>query len=233
MARRFTIAAAMTAVALTTILNAAYFWTTKPYANWTDKERQKLVTNSPWVWQMGIDNGTPGTPSAIVTLLWQSALPVKRAMYGPGESTDQNSKALLDRVEPYYLLHMSGVPNSYRAKMDINKLKAATTLKVKGREPLHPSEVQIFEAAPTPLTQQAPPAPLVIHQLPIIVKNFQASGTAPILVSQSTDVYFAFPKSAGIKVEDQEMEFETNVGGLILKRKFKLKDMVYEGKLEI
>jgi hypothetical protein len=29
------------------------------------------------------------------------------------------------------------------------------------------------------------------------------------------------------------MEFETNVGGLILKRKFKLKDMVYEGKLEI
>lgn len=229
MVKKLALAVAST-VAMTAVLCGADFWTKKSYTQWTDDEARKIVTSSPWAWQTALGNAEP---SPIVTLLWQSALPVKRALYGSSESFDQGSKALLDRVEPYYLLHLSGVPNSYRDKTDVDKLKAATTLKVKGREPLHPAEVQIFQAAPTPLTTQGPPVPLEIHKLVIIQKNFQAAGSAPVMVSQSIDVYFGFPKTTEFKVEDQEIEFETNIGGLQWKRKFKLKDMVYEGKLEL
>lgn len=248
---------------LALVLTAADFWTKKPYSDWTDEESQKMVTDSPWAWHKSVDTGQSGPEGSItqpVTLLWQSALPVKRAMYGKASLTNPQQKALLDRVESVYLLRLNGVPLSYKAKTDVEKLKAATTLSVKGKDPVHPDIVQIPEtAAPKGF---GPPgagkgkgfgggAPKGNN----FQNNFQrgggggfggggggkgggAPGGAPgggggFGFNQSFDVFFAFPKSLDLKVEDQEIEFETNISGLQLKRKFKLKDMVYEGKLEL
>ena len=41
----------------------------------------------------------------------------------------------------------------------------------------------------------------------------------------------AFPRSAGITVDDGDVEFKTKLGTFGIKKKFKLKDMVYQGKL--
>ncbi len=48
------------------------------------------------------------------------------------------------------------------------------------------------------------------------------------------EVLFVFPRTTPFTVDDQEVEFATKLGRCrALKYKFKLKDMVYNGKLEM
>jgi uncharacterized membrane protein YgcG len=250
--------ATLSAAAIVTVLTAADFWTKKPYTDWTDEESQKMVTDSPWAWRKAVDTGRSGPEGSItqpVTLLWQSAMPVKRAMYGKTAATNPQAKTLLERQETIYLLRLNGVPLNYKAKTDVEKIKMATTVKVKGKDPVHPSEVQIPETV-APKGFGPPGSGKGFGGAPKgnnFQNNFQRGGGgggkggggggdfpgggAPAggggFAGPSFDVYFAFPKSLDVKAEDQEMEFETHIGGLILKHKFKLKDMVYEGKLEL
>ncbi len=44
---------------------------------------------------------------------------------------------------------------------------------------------------------------------------------------------FTFPKTTPITLDDKEVEFNTRYGPLQVKRKFKLKEMVYQSKLEL
>ena len=46
-------------------------------------------------------------------------------------------------------------------------------------------------------------------------------------------IYFMFPKTSPITLEDKEVEFAAKIGSLEVKRKFKLKDMVVGEKLEL
>jgi hypothetical protein len=50
---------------------------------------------------------------------------------------------------------------------------------------------------------------------------------------KTMDVLFAFPRSMPFTVEDKEVEFDTKLGASVVKYKFKLKDMVVNGKLEM
>jgi len=47
------------------------------------------------------------------------------------------------------------------------------------------------------------------------------------------DLFYVFPKSAGISEKDNEMEFISKLGKITIRRKFKLKDMVFNGKVEM
>ena len=42
-----------------------------------------------------------------------------------------------------------------------------------------------------------------------------------------------FPKKDAFSLDDKEVEFSMKLGNATAKRKFKLKDMVFEGKLEL
>ena len=44
---------------------------------------------------------------------------------------------------------------------------------------------------------------------------------------------FYFPRTDAITLEDKEVEFRLEYGRLKIKRKFKLKKMVYNGELEL
>jgi hypothetical protein len=46
-------------------------------------------------------------------------------------------------------------------------------------------------------------------------------------------VAFVFPRTIPITLEDHDVEFVTKLGSIDVKRKFALKDMVYEGKLQL
>jgi hypothetical protein len=50
---------------------------------------------------------------------------------------------------------------------------------------------------------------------------------------QSVEVVFAFPKSEPIVAEDKEVEVDLWLGPVEAKKKFSLKEMVYNGKLEL
>ena len=46
-------------------------------------------------------------------------------------------------------------------------------------------------------------------------------------------IYYAFPKTDAIVLEDKEVEFVSKVGPMEFKKKFKLADMVMDGKLTL
>ena len=50
---------------------------------------------------------------------------------------------------------------------------------------------------------------------------------------RNTDAYFIFPRMNPFTVEDKEIEFAAKAGGLTVKQKFNLKNMVLNGKLEM
>ena len=46
-------------------------------------------------------------------------------------------------------------------------------------------------------------------------------------------LFFVFPKTDPITLDDKEVEFSTQIGPMQFKRKFKLQEMVFDGKLEL
>jgi hypothetical protein len=216
----------------------ADFWTTKPFTDWTDKEVQKVLTDSPWVGKITISSGgggaaapgaggggggggrgggrggspqggdsggaVPGGGASDVTLLWQTALPVKQALvkrrFAAEAGTSPEAKALLDRVEEFYVLTLSGVPGNLLAATQGDKkagLLDITTITVAGKPPLKAVDVQ--------------------------TSSGRGGGT----------VAFLFPKTATFTADDKELEFVSKFGTTSVKHKFKLKDMVFNGKVEM
>ena len=230
---------------------AADFWTTKPFTDWSDKEVQKILSDSPWTGKVtvtggvgagiaesgggrgggrggggggrggggpqgdsvnadpGIDGGGGGGfggggGGVTVTLLWQTALPVKQALakrrFGAEAGTSPDAKAILDRVDQVYVLTLIGMPG-YALGAAQGDRKAAllesTLLTAFGKPPLKAADVQVNGGR----------------------------GTAT--------VSFLFPKTTTFTAEDKDMEFVSKFGVTLVKHKFKLKDMVFNGKVEM
>lgn len=226
---------------------AADFWTARPFTAWTDKEVQKVLSDSPWSAQVSVagstgsagndgggggggarggggggrrggggggggqddsggdsQGGGRGTGGVSVTLLWQSALPVKQALakkqFGAEAETSPAAKARLERSEQYYLLTMIGLPVSLGRAAEGDKKAALlplTTLTAPGKPPLTAADIQV--------------------------------GTG----RDSAIIVFVFPKTSEFTVEDKEVEFAAKFDKTSVKHKFKLKPMVFNGKLEM
>ncbi|MGH9595082.1 MAG: hypothetical protein ACRD5L_18465, partial [Bryobacteraceae bacterium] len=50
---------------------------------------------------------------------------------------------------------------------------------------------------------------------------------------RNVNLYFFFPRTTSFTADDKEMEFSTKFDKTAIKHKFKLKDMVFNGKLEM
>jgi len=235
-------------LALAVCLWAADFWQTKPYTEWNDKDLQKIETNSPWSKQVpvalggggggpdtgrskrggsgsggdldsgpgggggggrgaGQGGGGGGIPDAgaslNITVSWRTALPVREALakekFGAEAATSADAKKLVEEEQKFYGILVSGLPG--RALRANEGIKAAllenTTLSVKGKDPIHPTDLQ------TGGNEQKPV------------------------------VFFMFPKTAPISVDDKDVEFTTRLGAILVRQKFHLKDMVFNGKLDL
>jgi len=212
---------------------AADFWIAKPYTEWNDKEISKILSDSPWVGKVTIsmapaggggggapsgkgggngprgesaENAAPGGGSSgpEVTLLWQTALPIKQALmkrkFGSEVAASPEAKGFIDRKDEVYALTMAGLPaNLAQAAQGDKKavLLGVTTLEVKGKEPVKAMDVQVSAAG----------------------RNMNLS--------------FLFPRTTNFTAEDKEFEFVTKFDKTTVKHKFKLKDMVFNGKVEM
>jgi len=228
---------------------AADFWSTKPFTDWNEKEVAKILSDSPWTAKFTISGG-PGAPPTIggggggggrgggrgggpqgdstkadpgisgdssgfgggsggssgttVTLIWQTALPIRQALvkrqYGAEAGTSPEAKAKLDRVDPFYVLTLSGMPGYTLASAQADRkasLLDSTMLTVAGKPPLKATDVQV------------------------------SGGRGTGVVS------FVFPKTTAFTIEDKEVEFSSKFDQTVVKKKFKLKDMVFNGKVEM
>ena len=134
-------------------------------------------------------------------VIWQSALPVRQALvrlkYGNETATSPEAKGFIEHTPETYDIMVAGLPS----RVDLTKLqdmlKAGTTLSIKGKDPIHPSSIDIGKG------------------------------------ERASNVGFKFSRAAAITLDDKEVEFVTKIGQAEVRYKFHLKDMVYNGKLEL
>jgi hypothetical protein len=225
-------------------LYAADFWDSKPYTEWNEKEVLKFLEGSPWADRVNVRTGQKGVIATSedgkgnimgeievpVSLWWQSAVPIKQALARRqeliGSPTAANAKAIIERQEPYYVLYVGGLPGSLRAAaQDTEKLTAETSLKVKGKPDLKPKEIQTPGAA-APAAKGGPAG----GGAPGGGKGF---GGGKGLGGGNIDLYFLFPRDAALTAADKEAEFITKLGNITVRKKFKLSDMMFNGKFEM
>ncbi len=133
-------------------LVAADFWKEKDFTTWSDQEVQEMLTDSPWAKQVRLLVG--GRPDAAepthVTFTWTSALPIKQALVrqssGLDGPTPPESQQTLTRSEPFYAVTLSGLPPTLRwlATRRV-ALKAESMLVRKGKAPIAPKSVRLFQ----------------------------------------------------------------------------------------
>ena len=171
-----------------------------------------------------------------LTLCWYSALPVRQAIIKEGlDSLVDTPKEVvnsLSREKTHYVIGISGVPIRIllthseisdtssqelppvreRLKTIFDRIKTESFLKIKGHEPIIAHAVRVKK------------------NLTANVVNAKAPRSEP-------DIYFVFPrwkeKKELITLRHKKVEFVTQIGPIKLKRKFKPKDMIYKGKLEL
>ena len=234
---------------------AADFWTAKPFTEWSDKEVNKILTDSPWAQKVtlsggfgggpgiaespggggrggrgggggggrgggpqgdaatadpGIDGGGGGgfgggAPAGVtVTLLWQTALPVKQALAKRKFGAEAGTS-----------------PDAKAAVERVDQVYALTLIGMPGYTlAAVQGDKKAALLASTMLTVNGKP--------PLQASDVQASGGRG-----AATVSFLFPKTATFTAEDKEMEFSSKFDKTVVKKKFKLKDMVVNGKVEM
>ncbi len=214
---------------------AADFWQSKPFTEWADKDLTKMVTNSPWAkefivempggaaggggggkgkgggtrdgGQTGAAEAGGGMPSLTLVIRWVSALPVKQAMvrmnFKGDAASSPEAKQRLEANEPDYVIAVSGL-NRGLVRGSADELKQAMM-------------------AATQL--------VIKGKEPIKPTDFRIVGQGRV------DALFAFPRTNPITEDDKEVEFQSKVGAagatISIKQRFRLKDMMFNGKLEL
>lgn len=234
-------------LAFSVCLWAADFWQSKPFTEWSDKELQKMETNSPWSKQISISmggggaeggrgkrggsgdmdstlgsgggagqhgqvqdlsGGATGGSSMILTVSWRTALPVRQAVakvkYGAEATTSPDARKLVEENEKYYGILVSGLPGGSG----------------RGGEKMGSERMKDALLKSTTLNVKGKDA--------IQVADIQTGGN-----EQKPVVLFLFPRTAPLTVDDKDVEFSTRLGPMIVRQKFHLKDMVFNGKLEL
>ncbi|MEJ5367521.1 MAG: hypothetical protein WHT08_04330 [Bryobacteraceae bacterium] len=274
--RRSLFAAAGAAVSVFP-LRAADPWT-KPPAEWTDKDIQRILSDSPWARQVtitlgtgmmsggggrrggrgggggmgggiadasvgagseGITGGRAGmgegmgaamAPSIQFQIRWQSAKPIKiatvRARMGAEAETSPQAREFVEREEPDYVIAVIGPP-----------MGPPPEAQPRAGEPPRSGAPQKGDAAPRERRGDPEAWMAALKENTWLAwKQHEKLHPSSVVMppgGQRNVLIFHFPKDHPIELEDKEVEFCMRRGPMEVRRKFKLKDMVFEGKLAL
>ena len=241
------------AALLASPLWAAEVWDSKPFEEWTSKDLQKVVSNSPWARQTralltgtsagardraGIGDATSDTPGGRAARGANSAGGAERLGASPSDfdPTAQSAQAGI----PVIVRWQSALPlrqAQMRAKFGKEAATSPEAQKFLSQEPMlyvlvvsglqgsmvgggagdeAKRKIMLATRLTTKGNQSMRPAAV----------DFAPNGTA-------VDVLIGFPRSVPLTLDDQEAEFVSQIGPARVSYKFKLKDMVLHGKLEL
>ena len=218
---------------MVSIAFAADFWTTKDFLQWGDKEVKKMLNNSPWARTVVVSMGgggmgrggggggggtqTPGSYGG-------------RGMGGPGGGGGMQRQ--------FVVRWISALP-----------VKQALMKAQYGEEAATAEESQLFlsrqdthyvigvSGFPGRMAQMSQRDPDRFKQSAFLKRKkkdniypeqFDIRGN-----EQEAEIIFAFPRGDEITLDDKNVELEVKLGQMTVKRKFKLQDMVWDGKLEL
>ena len=161
--------------------------------------------------------GAPmAAPSIVYTVRWITALPIKTALVrrqlGAEADTSPKVKAFLEQTEPDYVITVEGPPR--RGERPEGAGEGAGRPGA-GRGPSEEMQNRIKDA--TVLNWKGHDK---VHPVSVQLPKPGQAGTV-----------FRFAKTHPIELDDKDVEFATNIFGIDIRKKFRLKDMVYKGQL--
>ena len=168
--------------------------------------------------------GGGGTPTMTFTVRWMSALPLKHAIVrtrmGEEADTSPQAKEFLAREETHYAVALIGPPRGMgggggRGGGDGRGGGVAGEGAADERRQRMTAQLQEHTAL------------LRKGKAPIRVESVQTPQPG------QSSYLFLFPRTDAISLDDKEVEFATKLGPVEVKRKFKLKEMVYNGQLAL
>ncbi len=176
--------------------------------------------------------GGAGAMSAVVR--WQSSLPVRQAMVQLKSASEPEqakaAQAALAEPSKNYVIAVEGLPmmgggmrGGRRPGMEQQQFQAGAPQNgQEGGQRRGPDPEQMKARLKTQ-TQLNRKGREPLHPVDVLMPT----GDGPRVI------YFLFSKEDPISLDDKEVEFVTSVGPMIVKRKFKLSEMVVGGKLEL
>ena len=209
---------------------AADFWEDRPFRSWSDKDVEKMLTDSPWADEVAVPL-PPRLPSpgrgggggftaaaggrgggrgdrmrfsdqrrARMAVSWRSALPVKQALLR--EQIGEGAELSAENEE--YLERDTGF----------------YVIGVLGVPPQF-ARISTDEVRLESFLEAKDKSPIPADDV-----LFQRAEDGVLLL-------VAFPKIDPLTLEDRDVEFITKLGDFSIKKKFKLRDMVIHGELEL
>ncbi len=257
MTARLLFAAAAAAITLF----AAEGWKKHEFTEWSQDDVDRILNDSPWAKETlatfeaphshraaspdgdsgtsigysapsPINNGMPGgpghspdtaaagpidavaasLPTIRVIVRWESALPVKEALlrlkFGATPPAPGDAGYTLDRAEPDYVIAVAGLA-----------LPSSRKKPAPGEE--SPEDRMRDELlATTSLTPKG--------RRPILPERVRVNPP-----EARSEVLILFPRTRPIEVSDKEVVFDAQWRSLGIRKTFRLKDMMYRGKLEL
>ena len=242
----------------TTAAMAAEFWETKPFMEWSPKEIEKLLTDSPWAGKGGLTHERIGTnlgpvPEWNLIVSVRSGTPIRMAVarqqLAAGIEASPDLEKNLATPYPRYAIAVSKIPQYLR--MQLQKSAQGAVLKVKGKElKAVAGAIQLLdkdgkEVQPPPARgpQPRPQASTGVQIIPVAQGGggfgggggggFRGGGGGGFNDPSgiTATLILEFPKEETLTKDDGEIEITAIIGDYKLKKAFKVKDMVFKGAL--
>ena len=228
-------------VLLAVCLYAAEPWQSKPFADWSDKDVQKVLNNSPWSRTANVPAPQAMTTGGGIdpTGSTRNANPMTNnggrtgALGGGLGPTDPGFD--LSRTIPLIVRWQSALPIKH-ALARVN-YKAGDTTPPDVQKFLEEGSAYVIDVTGIPPTadmnnlNQMKAAILSVTNLSAKSKSLRPFDM--IVAPANAGVYFVFRKTTPFDADDKEVDFTTKLGSMEIKSRFRLKDMQYEGKLEL
>ena len=223
MGRRY-FALSIVLLAACAVATAADFWEEKALTDWSDRDVRRMMSNSPWAKRITVV--FPRAPRTAIDDSVRGAQRGRGGFGGGGFGASPQSRLIVQ--------WRSALP--MRQALVRGRIGQDGALDSAGRQLLALSPDAYFivvSGLPRPFTRN--PARLRAFG------RLERRGKPPILSLQAgpqpegdgVALLYLFPRNDAIILEDEEVEFVTEVAGTSIKRKFKLDDMVVDGRLEL
>jgi hypothetical protein len=207
-------------------LVAAEFWETKPFREWSDKEARRMLENSPWAALIAVPLPNRGPVPAP-----DSTGGGRGGGRGGGGAEGFGPEPVRVRLTISWRSALPLKQATARQQAGNGGTIAPETEAALARE--DELYVVAIQGLPPQYSQSGPTSTIdgFLHRdgkpdIPAARGASQPARGGAIL-------FVGFPRTDPITLADGDVEFEVKIGSLSFKKKFKLKDMVFHGRLEL
>ena len=211
------------------------FWESRDYSQWTESEVRKMISDSPWAKDVTVNAATAmslpgrGTPPADA----EATSGGGRGGRGRGGAGGGGGGEVL---VTFNISWRSSLPLRKALVKSRQLANVAVPTELLAGLALEEKDYIIVVSGIPMSMARALQDPGQLKQS--VLKRGKKQPIAPTGVefqprTQSMDFIFVFPKTDGITQDDKEVEVVLKLGPVEAKRKFNLKKMVYNGKLEL